>query len=140
MNIHIIYAVVGGCMIGASAIILLYLLGRIAGISGILRGVLSLKVTEHWRYFFIAGLLLGGVIYQSLEIPPTAIRSALPLPIVVLAGLLVGVGAGVGGGCTSGHGVCGLGRLSKRSFVATLIFVACAMLTTTISRHILGLF
>lgn len=140
MNIHIIYAIVGGCMIGASAIILLYFLGRIAGISGILRGVLALEVTEYWRYFFIAGLLLGGVIYQWLEIPPTAIRNALPLPIVVLAGLLVGIGAGVGGGCTSGHGVCGLGRLSKRSFVATLTFVACAMLTTTIVRHVLGLF
>lgn len=140
MNIHIIYAIVGGCMIGASAIILLYFLGRIAGISGILRGVLALEVTEYWRYFFIAGLLLGGVIYQWLSIPPTAIRSALPLPIVVLAGLLVGIGAGVGGGCTSGHGVCGLGRLSKRSFVATLTFVAAAMLTTTIARHVLGLF
>lgn len=140
MNIHIIYAIAGGCMIGVSAIMLLYFLGRIAGISGILRSVLALEIAEYWRYFFIAGFFLGGVIYQSLAIPPSAIRSALPLPIVVLAGLLVGIGAGVGGGCTSGHGVCGLGRLSKRSFVATLTFVAAAILTTTIARHVLGLF
>jgi uncharacterized protein len=127
-------------MIGASAIILLYFIGRIAGVSGILRGALSLTIQEHWRYFFIAGLLLGGVVFQCLAIPPATLRAALPLPIVILAGLLVGIGTSIGGGCTSGHGVCGLGRLSKRSFVATLTFVACAMLTTTVARHILGLF
>ena len=127
-------------MIGASAIILLYFIGRIAGVSGILRGVLALTIKEHWRYFFIAGLLLGGVVFQCLAILPATARAALPLPIIILAGLLVGIGASIGGGCTSGHGVCGLGRLSKRSFVATLTFVACAMLTTTVARHILGLF
>ncbi len=140
MNISILHAVMGGILIGTSATILLYFLGRIAGISSILRGVLTLKVEEPWRYFFIAGLLLGGMVYQWLAIPPTSVRSALPLPIVILAGLLVGLGASIGGGCTSGHGVCGLGRLSKRSFVATLTFVAFAMLTTTVARQTLELF
>jgi uncharacterized membrane protein YedE/YeeE len=140
MNISILHAVLGGVLIGVSAIILLYFVGRIAGISSILRGVLTLKVEAPWRYFFIAGLLLGGVGYQWMAITPTSVRPDLPLLIVILAGLLVGVGTSVGGGCTSGHGVCGLGRLSKRSCVATLTFVAFAMLTTTIARHTLELF
>lgn len=140
MNIGVLYAIVGGCMIGASAVILMYFVGRIAGISGILRGALAFELQAFWRYFFIVGLLLGGVAYQWLAIPPTSVRSALPMHIIILAGLLVGVGASVGGGCTSGHGVCGLGRLSNRAFVATLTFVAFAMQTTTIARHFLRLF
>jgi uncharacterized membrane protein YedE/YeeE len=132
-------ALAGGILIGASATLLLASTGRIAGISGIVDGALSASREERtWRLAFLAGLALAGAATMH------AMKDSMPLPQptltpwVPLAGFLVGFGARMGGGCTSGHGVCGLGRLSARSFVAVLIFMTTAILTVYLMRHVWG--
>ncbi len=132
-------AILGGLMIGLSASLLLYGLGRIAGISGILSSILNRQVDSAWRVVFIAGLLLGAIIFNLLGITDSNTRAALPLWQIISSGLLVGIGSVMGGGCTSGHGVCGLGRVSKRSIAATCTFVAFAMLSTYLFKHVIGL-
>ena len=131
-------AMLGGLMIGLSASLLLYGLGRIAGISGILSGILSRQADSAWRVVFIAGLLLGAIIFSLLFSSDTNSRDDLPLWQLISSGLLVGIGSVMGGGCTSGHGVCGLGRVSKRSIAATCTFVAFAILSTYLFKHVLG--
>jgi len=131
-------ALTGGVLIGLSATLLLWLNGRIAGISGIVNGLTSAPVTDRgWRLAFLAGLLLAGglVLHVVAAAPP---REHFPRMTLVVAGLLVGIGTGIGNGCTSGHGVCGLGRLSLRSLIAVLVFMATAMLTVFVVRHVLG--
>lgn len=130
---------VGGLLIGASASVLLWLNGRIAGISGIVNGALARPGGEAtWRWLFLAGLL-GGATIEFWSIPARrAFETGLSWPVFLLAGVLVGVGTRLGGGCTSGHGVCGLGRLSTRSLVATLTFLATGVLTVFIVRHVFG--
>lgn len=132
-------AILGGLMIGLSASLLLYGLGRIAGISGILSSILNRQADSAWRLVFIAGLLLGAIIFNLLGITDSNTRAALPLWQIISSGLLVGIGSVMGGGCTSGHGVCGLGRVSKRSIAATCTFVAFAMLSTYLFKHVIGL-
>jgi uncharacterized membrane protein YedE/YeeE len=132
-------ATLGGVMIGASAALFLLLNGRIAGISGILGGLLAPPSRETgWRLAFLAGLVLAPLVYAGLEgrLPPVTV--ATPFPLLVFAGLLVGFGARLGAGCTSGHGVCGIGRGSSRSLVATGTFMAVAILTVFFTRHVLG--
>ena len=132
-------AVLGGMMIGASAALFLLLNGRIAGISGILGGLLGASRSDlGWRLAFLAGLVLAPLIYTALggTLPPVSLNA--PLLLLVLAGLLVGFGARLGAGCTSGHGVCGLGRGSPRSIAATGVFMATAILTVLITRHLMG--
>ncbi|MGI0482144.1 YeeE/YedE family protein [Geminocystis sp. CENA526] len=132
-----IYGLIGGILIGISATILLAFNGRIAGISGMINGVLEFKPSEIWRVFFLGGMLLGGIIYEYLlPFPKTPTYDVLVIPMI-LGGFLVGFGTRMGNGCTSGHGVCGLGRLSVRSFTAVISFLASGMVTVYIIRHFL---
>lgn len=127
--------VVGGGLIGLSAVILLLFNGRIAGISGIAGSMLfNNSLNERlWRLMFVVGLLIGAgiyvAIYGELNIHLQASR-----PLLVVSGLLVGIGTHLGSGCTSGHGVCGIARRSPRSITATLIFISIAMLTVFIKQ------
>ena len=131
-------ALAGGALIGASASALLVLNGRIAGISGIFGSLFVPKPGEAtWRPLFVAGLLAGGLLLAWLA--PNAIEaSRRPLAITLVAGLLVGFGTRLGGGCTSGHGVCGLSRFSLRSLAATLTFMAFGILTASLLHRALG--
>ncbi len=132
-------ALTGGLLIGASAALLLLLNGRIAGISGILGGLLAPARGEAgWRAAFLIGLIAAPLIYTGLggTLPETRLdASAAGL---VVAGLLVGFGSRLGSGCTSGHGVCGIGRGSPRSLAATGIFMAVAIATVFVTRHLVG--
>jgi len=132
-------ALIGGAMIGTSAALFLLLNGRIAGISGILGGLLAQPSPETgWRAAFVAGLVLAPLAYAGLggSLAPVTVGASFPL--LILAGLLVGFGARLGGGCTSGHGVCGIGRGSPRSLAATGTFMAVAVLTVLVVRHLVG--
>lgn len=130
----------GGLLIGAAASLLLWLNGRIAGISGIFDGALARPDSETtWRWLFILGLLVGAAIEFWLLPGARAFATGLPWQVFLLAGTLVGFGTRLGGGCTSGHGVCGLGRLSARSLVATLTFLATGVLTVFVVRHVFGI-
>jgi hypothetical protein len=129
---------IGGLLIGASAVALLYFLGRIAGIAGIVWGAVSAQPDNAWRWLFIVGLLAGPLAYHFLAGVPNPAPSPLPWWQAVAGGLLVGIGVRLGSGCTSGHGVCGIGRLSPRSLVATLTFMATGIITVYVIRHALG--
>ena len=119
----------GGVLIGIAAAMMLLFSGRIAGISGIFGGMLFQQGDERvWRSAFVAGLIGGGVGLYGLNPELFANTSGRGLGMIVLAGLLVGIGTRIGGGCTSGHGVCGIGRLSVRSIVATVTFVLAGMM------------
>ena len=127
----------GGVLIGISATLLLACNGRIAGISGIVNGAIAFTKNEVWRWLFIVGMLLGGFIYEYLlPSPPTPTSVISPLEMI-LGGFLVGFGTRMGSGFTSGHGVCGLGRLSPRSLVAVITFLFTGMLTIIVSRYLL---
>ena len=128
----------GGAFIGLSAVILMGGLGRTAGVSGILGGLFTVDLSGAlWRLAFLAGLVLSPFLYRKVsgELPDFAVTS--DVFYLVAAGLLVGFGTSIGSGCTSGHGVCGIARLSKRSLVAVVVFMASAMVTVFIMRHIL---
>lgn len=126
----------GGLLIGVSAVLLLAFNGRIAGISGILGGlVLDGKTGDRvWRWLFLLGLLAGAALAGLLPIPAPAASTLHWLPLAG-AGLAVGFGTRLGNGCTSGHGICGLARLSRRSFAATLTFMGFGFLTVFVVRH-----
>ncbi|MBU6229134.1 MAG: YeeE/YedE family protein [Cyanobacteria bacterium REEB459] len=133
------YGLLGGGLIGLSATLLLAGNGRIAGVSGIVNGALGLTRAEIWRWFFIGGLIGGGLLYEyGLAARPTPSYGFSPFTMV-LAGFLVGFGTRMGGGCTSGHGVCGLGLLSRRSLVAVITFMTTGFITVFVTRHLLGL-
>lgn len=125
-------------LIGLSTALLLWLNGRVAGISGIVGGLLSRKRTEEvgWRAVFAGGLLLGAFVYMVATggALPVVVQSSLP--VMVVAGFLVGFGARLGSGCTSGHGVSGIARLSRRSIVATLVFMGAAIVTVFLTSHV----
>ncbi|MEP5568454.1 MAG: YeeE/YedE thiosulfate transporter family protein [Halioglobus sp.] len=133
-----IIPLMGGVLIGIAASLMLYLIGRIAGISGIVWGAVSAQADNTWRWLFILGLLLGPLLYHGLSGTPVPVASDLPWWQAIIGGLLVGVGTKLGSGCTSGHGVCGLGRLSQRSLAATLTFMASGIATVYCIRHLLG--
>lgn len=127
---------IGGLLIGASATLMLLFTGRITGISGILAGVLT-GSDRAWRLVFLVAMLLTGVSIYAVR-PAAFGAEDMPSWIATLvAGLLVGVGTRLGSGCTSGHGVCGLARLSLRSLVATGTFMATGILTVWLLRHVL---
>ncbi|WP_313253898.1 YeeE/YedE family protein [Stenotrophomonas sp.] len=130
-------ALLGGVLIGMAAALLLWLTGRIAGISGMLGGVLLPKRGEiAWRLAFLIGLVGAGAAWLW-SVPGAYVpRQGFPPLLLVVAGVLVGIGTRMGNGCTSGHGVCGLGRLSLRSLAAVLTFMLTAVITTFIVRHV----
>ena len=128
----------GGALIGFAAVLLLVANGRIAGISSIIGDLLTRPTTDiGWRIAFVCGLGLGACSYRLIAGEWFAVDSAATWPVMLTAGLFVGFGTRMGGGCTSGHGVCGLARLSPRSLVATLVFMASGMLTVFVTRHLL---
>jgi uncharacterized membrane protein YedE/YeeE len=130
---------IGGVMIGLAAISMLYFTGRIAGISGIFGGLLNTKQGDTaWRLLFIAGLMSGGVLMLLFHPQSLDIQINKSMLAVVVAGLLVGVGARLGSGCTSGHGVCGIGRLAPRSLIASAVFMATGAVTAIIVNHVFG--
>ncbi len=129
----------GGVLIGIAASLLLLLDGRVAGISGIVGGLVVPRPGHvSWRASFVGGLVAGGGLLRLLDPAATAVVVDVGTVTVVLAGFLVGFGTSLGGGCTSGHGVCGLSRGSPRSLVATLSFMATGALTVFVVRHVLG--
>ena len=132
-------ALSGGILIGLAALLFLLVQGRVAGISGILAGLLAPVTSDiGWRWRFIAGLAVGGALGFWLLGLPAPDLSQVSWPWLLVGGLLVGFGAKLGNGCTSGHGICGIGRLSVRSIVATLLFMLAGMVTVFIMRHVLA--
>lgn len=128
----------GGVLIGTAAVLLALFNGRIAGISGILGGLLPpVRGEIGWRLAFLAGLVLAPLVYSLLApLPPVQVEAGSAL--LIGAGLLVGLGTRYGAGCTSGHGVCGLSRRSPRSMVATAAFMAAGFATVYVVRHLIG--
>jgi uncharacterized membrane protein YedE/YeeE len=131
-------ALAGGVIIGLSAAAFILLNGRIAGISGILGGLLTPQKTDLlWRIAFLVGMFAAPLLWMmTADLPAIEINASYP--VLVISGLLVGIGTRYGSGCTSGHGVCGLSRLSARSLIATLTFMAAGFLMVYIVRHLLG--
>ncbi|MDN4574975.1 YeeE/YedE [Pandoraea cepalis] len=132
-------ALAGGLLIGVAAVWLMLATGRIAGISGIAGGLLRPRAGDvGWRIAFVVGLMAAPWAYRAVAVVPAAQIDA-STAMLVAAGVLVGFGTRLGSGCTSGHGVCGLSRLSWRSLVATLCFMAMGFLTVFVVRHVLNL-
>lgn len=133
-------ALIGGALIGGAAVMLLALNGRIAGISGIVKGLLPPEgaTDAAWRICFVAGMVVApwlvGFVTGEIAVPAVPGNGLW----MAVAGVVVGVGTALGGGCTSGHGVCGMARLSIRSIVATLTFMATGVITVFVVRHLLG--
>ena len=136
-------ALLGGLLIGASALLLLGLNGRIAGISNIAGQLLTLPRQaggeRRWRLLFLLGVVGGALLYTAFAPVTPPVRPHFPAWLLALAGLLVGFGSSLGGGCTSGHGVCGLARLSLRSLVATVTFLLSGIVATYLLRHLWGI-
>jgi len=131
-------AAAGGVVIGLATALLILVNGRVAGISGIVGGLLQPRLGDvGWRLAFIAGMLAAPLAYAAVALAPSLTIDA-SYPTLIVAGLAVGIGTRYGGGCTSGHGVCGLSRLSPRSLVATLLFMATGFGTVYIVRHVTG--
>ncbi|AMV13461.1 Predicted transporter component [Legionella pneumophila] len=132
---------IGGLLIGLSAVLFLWLNGRIAGISGMIHGLFPPeKPFPAWRIAFLLGLAAAGLIYFISPVIQFPLRTHYPVFLLLISGFLVGFGTRMGQGCTSGHGVCGLARFSKRSFIATLLFSLSAMITVYLIRHVGGLY
>ena len=135
--IDVVRPLAGGALIGLAAGGLLLLTGKTAGVSGIVDGVLRGEKGEWvWKAMFLLGLIAGGIVLRVVM--PEALASGSPraLPLIAAGGLLVGFGARLGGGCTSGHGVCGIGRLSRRGLVGTLVFMATGAATVFLLRRL----
>jgi uncharacterized membrane protein YedE/YeeE len=132
------HALAGGALIGTAAVLLLWLNGRLMGVSGIAKGLLTGEADWRWRGLFLLGLIAGAALCYASGGGAPVPRTAFPPWLLAAGGLLVGVGSALGHGCTSGHGVCGLGRLSLRSLVATLVFLGVAIVTTFVVRHVFG--
>jgi uncharacterized protein len=136
-----ISALAGGVLIGTAASMLLWLNGRVAGISSIAGGlVIGRRADVAWRLAFLVALVAGAALYYGLFGNAPVARPHFPGWLLAVGGLLVGFGTSLGGGCTSGHGVCGLARLSARSLVATLVFLVTGIATTFVVRHIFGVY
>lgn len=133
-----IAALTGGLLVGLAAALFVVFNGRIAGISGIVGGLLRPKRGDMaWRAAFIGGLIVAPLLYRLFAALPE-IQIDAGWPLLIVAGLIVGIGTRYGSGCTSGHGVCGLSRLSPRSMVATVTFMGAGFLTVFVVRHLLG--
>lgn len=130
---------VGGLLIGAAALILMVTKGRVMGISGILAGMIPATSSFEflWRLAFVAGVIAGPLLLVYFDLYVINVVSVADGAMLYLAALLVGVGTAIGSGCTSGHGICGLARLSPRSFAAVMVFVLAGVVTVTVLRHLL---
>lgn len=131
-------ALVGGIVIGSSATLLLIGIGRIMGVSGILNNLLSRKGITDWRLLFLVGLLISPWIYYLVAGTLPAVEVTQSLPLLIGAGLLVGIGSAMGSGCTSGHSICGISRFAPGSFVITAIFMLAGGLSVFILKHLMG--
>ena len=128
---------IGGLLIGLAVALMLLLNGRIAGVSGIVRGLVNPKTGDTgWRAAFVIGLPLGALAYVLVAGGPTPVDVLASPPAILIGGLLVGFGTRMGSGCTSGHGLCGLALLSRRSLVATAVFFGMAMVTVFLTGHV----
>jgi uncharacterized membrane protein YedE/YeeE len=137
-NFTPVSAVAGGLLIGLAVALLIILNGRIAGVSGILSNLFTTTGHErNLRAAFLIGLIVSPIIFQLFHRLPSINQNASYL-VLIIAGLMVGIGTHLAGGCTSGHGVCGLARLSLRSLIAVLFFMSSAMITVYITHHILS--
>jgi uncharacterized membrane protein YedE/YeeE len=137
-NFTPVSGLVGGLLIGLAAALLLLLNGRLSGISGIVGGLLAPKSSDAgWRVAFVAGLLVGALSYVLATGGAMLVSMQASVPVLVAAGLLVGFGTRLGSGCTSGHGVCGIARLSRRSIVATSVFFGVAIVTVFLTHHVI---
>jgi uncharacterized membrane protein YedE/YeeE len=137
-NFTPVSGLIGGLLIGLAATLLLLLNGRLSGISGIVGGLLAPESSDAaWRLAFVAGLLVGALAYMLATGDALLLEMQASLPVLVAAGLLVGFGTRLGSGCTSGHGICGLARLSRRSIVATSVFFVVAILTVYLTHHVI---
>jgi uncharacterized membrane protein YedE/YeeE len=137
-NFTPVSGLLGGLLIGVAAAVLLLLNGRISGISGIVGGLLAPRSAEvGWRVVFVAGLLLGALGYTLAKGGPFHVGMQASMPILIVAGLLVGFGTRLGSGCTSGHGLCGIALLSKRSIAASAVFFGVAIITVFLTRHVI---
>jgi uncharacterized membrane protein YedE/YeeE len=127
---------IGGCLIGLAALLLMALKGRVMGVSGILSGIVAPAGTGErgWRLMFLGGAILGPVIWQVIADSPIAWQAVASGPQFYIAAFLVGVGTAIGSGCTSGHGICGLARMSPRSLVAVLAFMVSAIATVALIK------
>lgn len=138
-NFTPVSALLGGALIGLSVSLLLLLNGRMAGISGIMKGLFSAPKKEGiWRGLFLLGFVIGAAIFQLLTDDSLVLRKGYPILLVIIGGFLVGVGTRMGSGCTSGHGICGIANFSIRSIAATITFMLSGMVTVFILKHILG--
>ncbi len=127
---------IGGALIGLASFLLLLLTGRIAGISGIAAGVMTSNAREaSWRLLFVSGLILAAFLYPTLSGTPLRVDVQASLPVMGIGGFLVGLGTRLGSGCTAGHGICGISRLSTRSVAATVTFFLTGIATVYIVRH-----
>ncbi len=139
-NFTPVSATIGGVLIGCATLLLWLMNGRLAGISGILGGLAQApKEDRRWRIAFIGGLIVAPMVYSTISfhgVPPITLTGSPWL--LVPGGILVGLGTRLGGGCTSGHGVCGVARLSKRSLIATAAFMASGVIVVFLLRHVLG--
>ena len=131
-------ALLGGSLIGIAAVALMAFHGRIAGMTGILTGVILPKGDWDWRLAFLVGAIAAPIAIALLTGSALPLQADIPAWAIALGGLLVGIGVTFGGGCTSGHGVCGIARLSGRSIIATVTFMAATFVTVFVVRHVLG--
>ena len=135
----VVVALAGGVLIGLSAVLLMLANGRTAGVAGIVSGLFGACAGEvGWRLAFIVGLVAGPFAATLFGAPLPEIGIDASVPVILVAGLLVGFGSRLGNGCTSGHGVCGLARLSRRSLAATLTFMTVGAAVVFVARHVLG--
>ena len=134
-----LYSLLGGSLIGLAVTLMLVFNGRVTGISGIISSSIAKPTQEGlWRWFFLLGLILGGIIMSLIN--PTLFENTtdVSLPLVAIAGLLVGYGTVMGSGCTSGHGVCGISRMSVRSVIGTITFMLFGFLSVQFAKYFLG--
>lgn len=134
-----ISALAGGLMIGLASVLLLCFNGRLAGISTICGKLLQFRQGNGWRVLFTLGLIAGAALFYLIMGESPEARASFPPALLAASGLLVGFGTAMANGCTSGHGVCGLGRFSVRSLVATMTFLTTGIITTYIVRHVFGI-
>ncbi len=134
-------SLIGGLLIGVAAVLLMFGLGRIMGATGILAGAIFSRSPEDrsWRIAVLIGMFSGPWLHRWLSGSAPAISVPVPLLMTILGGLIVGIGVTLGSGCTSGHGVCGVARLSQRSIVAVLVFMVSTAITVFVTRHLLGI-